>query len=183
MHAIPAATLTPDGEWVLFQSMNNSIQLWSADDKFRQNHKKVFRGHGSAGYACKPDMSPDGRFVVSGTSNGAIVFWDFKTNRIFHRLEKAHQVRITLSLLLPSESFSARHDRRPVASHRALQARVLLLGRHDQALGLESSSSTSSVLDSPRDCIENMNFAQIVDVSFTSPPTSSCSSTPSPEWN
>lgn len=117
LHAIPAATLSPNGEWVLFQSMDNSIITYSADEKFRQNHKKTFRGHGSAGYACKPDMSPDGRFVVSGTSNGSIVFWDYKTNRIFHRLERAHQVLSLFPTLSISNPILAGDNWCPVASN------------------------------------------------------------------
>lgn len=41
--------------------MDNRVVAYSADEKFRPNSKKSFRGHSSAGYACKPDMSTDGR--------------------------------------------------------------------------------------------------------------------------
>ena len=39
---------------------------FGAQDRFRQNQKKTFKGHLTAGYACGLDMSPDGAYVVSG---------------------------------------------------------------------------------------------------------------------
>jgi pre-mRNA-processing factor 17 len=91
MHAIPAAVLSPDGEFLLGQSMDNKIVTFLAGDgeRFKMNNKKTFKGHNVSGYACRVDMSPDGRYVVSGTAEGGMVFWDWKTSRVFKRL-KAH---------------------------------------------------------------------------------------------
>jgi WD40 repeat protein len=49
--------------------------------------KKKMEGHNVAGYACDITISPDGRFVCSGDSNGKLFFWDFKRTRI---LQKFH---------------------------------------------------------------------------------------------
>ena len=48
-------------KWIACQSLDNQILIYSALDKFRQNNKKVFKGHTVAGYACQPNFSPDGR--------------------------------------------------------------------------------------------------------------------------
>eukprot|EP01128_Nolandella_sp_AFSM9_P010776 TRINITY_DN74_c0_g1_i2.p1 TRINITY_DN74_c0_g1~~TRINITY_DN74_c0_g1_i2.p1 ORF type:complete len:542 (+),score=120.92 TRINITY_DN74_c0_g1_i2:663-2288(+) len=94
MHAIGAATLSPDGKWFLAQAADNSLDVYTAADKFRKNNKKSFKGHNSTGYGCKPDMSPDGKYVVSGSSGGELVFWDWKTKRIFSRLRSHKRVAI-----------------------------------------------------------------------------------------
>lgn len=91
------------------QSGDNSLDMYSAQDKFRKNTKKSFKGHNTSGYGCKPAMSVDGkcvyntyptqrciadivhRYVVSGSSGGELVFWDWKTKRIFSRL-RSHKV-------------------------------------------------------------------------------------------
>jgi len=90
MHAIPAATKTWDDKWLLCQSLDNKVLVYSTKDKFRLNGKKTFRGHVTAGYSCQPGISPDGRWVMSGTSNGDLVFWDWKSTKIFSRF-KAHE--------------------------------------------------------------------------------------------
>lgn len=45
---------------------------------FRQNRKKRFKGHTSAGYACQLTFSPDGQFLASGDAEGRVFFWDWK---------------------------------------------------------------------------------------------------------
>jgi pre-mRNA-processing factor 17 len=89
MHAIAATSATPGGKWWLAQSMENQIHTYSALDKVRRNPKKTFKGHLVAGYACQPNMSPDGRYVISGDGEGKLFVWDWKTTKIVRSL-KAH---------------------------------------------------------------------------------------------
>jgi pre-mRNA-processing factor 17 len=89
MHSAPATALSPNGNWLACQSLDNQITVYSTKDKFRCNRKKVFKGHSNAGYACQLGFSPDGRFVASGDGDGKLFFWDWKTCRIFKSL-KAH---------------------------------------------------------------------------------------------
>jgi pre-mRNA-processing factor 17 len=35
-------------------------------DRFKQNRKKTFKGHNTAGYACQVNFSPDSKYVMSG---------------------------------------------------------------------------------------------------------------------
>jgi len=94
MHAIPAATKSFDDKWLLCQSMDNKIIVYSTKDKFRINNKKCFKGHSTAGYACQPGISPDGRWVMSGTSDGGLVFWDWRSTRQFKRIQAHDGVTI-----------------------------------------------------------------------------------------
>jgi hypothetical protein len=55
----------PAEKWWIGQSMDNQILVYSARDRFRQHPRKQFKGHLSAGYACQPNFSPDGRSVAT----------------------------------------------------------------------------------------------------------------------
>ncbi len=94
LHSMPAVTKTPNGKWLLCTNLDNKITCYAAQDRFRLNPKKVFRGHIVAGYACVPGVSPDGSFVTSGDSDGRLWVWDWKTGRVFRKLKCHDQVCI-----------------------------------------------------------------------------------------
>ena len=48
------------GAYLVGQSMDNTIVTYDAH-KFRQNSKKTFKGHLSAGFGCQVGFSPNGR--------------------------------------------------------------------------------------------------------------------------
>mmetsp|Transcript_12972 Transcript_12972/g.14369 ORF Transcript_12972/g.14369 Transcript_12972/m.14369 type:complete len:557 (+) Transcript_12972:18-1688(+) len=79
MHSMPATCLTPNGKWLVCQSLDNQIVTYSAFNKYRLNSKKRFRGHAVSGYACEVTVSPDMQYVVSGDYTGKVWFWDWKT--------------------------------------------------------------------------------------------------------
>ncbi|KAK9851127.1 hypothetical protein WJX84_004948 [Apatococcus fuscideae] len=89
MHSIPAVTLHPNKQWFIGQSLDNQIVTYSTKDRFRQNRKKTFKGHTIAGYACRPNFAPDGRYVISGDGEGRCWFWDWKSTKSFRTI-KAH---------------------------------------------------------------------------------------------
>ena len=51
-------TKSPNDKWLLCQNLDNQITVYTAQDRFKLNRKKVFKGHVVAGYACQPGMSP-----------------------------------------------------------------------------------------------------------------------------
>ena len=75
----------------------------SALDKLRVNRKKLFTGHLIAGFQCKPNFSPDNRFIMSGDSEGMMWFWDWKTNKVLKKF-KAHEGAISECIWHPHES-------------------------------------------------------------------------------
>lgn len=87
------------------QSLDNQILIYSADN-FRQNRKKRFAGHSTAGYACQVGFSPDGKWISSGDSEGNVVFWDWKSGRIKSRL-KAHSKVVIAHEWLPHDTVSS----------------------------------------------------------------------------
>lgn len=79
-HSMPAVCTSRDSKWYIAQSMSNELLVFnSVGGKFKQNLKKRFVGHLTAGYAIQPCFSPDGKFLVSGDAQGRAFFWDFKT--------------------------------------------------------------------------------------------------------
>uniref|UniRef100_A0AAY5F5Y1 Pre-mRNA-processing factor 17 n=1 Tax=Electrophorus electricus TaxID=8005 RepID=A0AAY5F5Y1_ELEEL len=103
MHSMPAVTLSPSGKWLACQSMDNQILIFGAQNRFRLNKKKVFKGHMVAGYACRVDFSPDMSYVVSGDSDGKLNIWDWKTTKLYH-LFKAHDKVCISALWHPHET-------------------------------------------------------------------------------
>ncbi|XP_006879222.1 PREDICTED: pre-mRNA-processing factor 17-like [Elephantulus edwardii] len=76
-------------KWLACQSMDNQILIFGAQNRFRLNKKKIFKGHMVAGYACQVDFSPDMSYVISGDGNGKLNIWDWKTTKLYSRF-KAH---------------------------------------------------------------------------------------------
>lgn len=74
--------------------------------------KKRFAGHNVAGYACQPNFSPDGQYVISGDSGGRVYIWDWKTCRILKMLKAHDRVAIDVEWhpLEPSKMASASWD-------------------------------------------------------------------------
>ncbi|XP_006826002.1 pre-mRNA-processing factor 17-like [Saccoglossus kowalevskii] len=89
MHSMPSVTLSPNGKWLGCQSMDNQIVIFSAQNRFKLNHKKCFKGHMVAGYACQMDFSPDMSYVVSGDADGKLNLWDWKSTKLYSKM-KAH---------------------------------------------------------------------------------------------
>ena len=91
MYPMTRSTLHPSGKYVAYQSSDNQIVVYGATDKFRQNRKKSFRGHNNAGTAIDITCSPDGQFLASGDTAGYVCFWDWKTCKMYHKIQASDQ--------------------------------------------------------------------------------------------
>eukprot|EP01134_Creolimax_fragrantissima_P000479 CFRG0479T1 len=94
MHSVPAVAMHPQGKWMAFQSLDNTILIYGVGERFRINSKKQFKGHLIAGYAVVPAFSADGRYIISGDSEGKLIIWDWKSSKIYKRLECHTKVTI-----------------------------------------------------------------------------------------
>ncbi|XP_032877874.1 pre-mRNA-processing factor 17 isoform X1 [Amblyraja radiata] len=103
MHSMPAVTLSPNGKWLACQSMDNQILIFGAQNRFRLNKKKIFKGHMVAGYACQVDFSPDMSYVASGDADGKLNIWDWKTTKLYSRI-KAHDKVCISAIWHPHET-------------------------------------------------------------------------------
>eukprot|EP00397_Hematodinium_sp_SG-2012_P019372 GEMP01019900.1.p1 GENE.GEMP01019900.1~~GEMP01019900.1.p1 ORF type:complete len:685 (+),score=152.25 GEMP01019900.1:101-2155(+) len=89
MHSVPSVTMHPSGNFVCGQSMNNKIITYEARGRFKFQAQRVFRGHTNGGYAIQCNFSPDGRFIMSGDTEGKLWFWDWARGKNFRTI-KAH---------------------------------------------------------------------------------------------
>ncbi|KAK5943497.1 hypothetical protein PMZ80_004504 [Knufia obscura] len=87
MFALTKAAPHPSGKYVAYQSADNQIVVYAAGEKFRQNRKKGFRGMNTSGYAIDVSISPDGGIIASGDSGGYVCFWDWKTGKMWHKIQ------------------------------------------------------------------------------------------------
>jgi pre-mRNA-processing factor 17 len=49
MYSMVRSAPHPSGKYVAFQSADNKITVYASTDRFRQNRKKEFHGHNTAG--------------------------------------------------------------------------------------------------------------------------------------
>jgi pre-mRNA-processing factor 17 len=81
MHSMPCMVMHPSLQFFVTQSLDNTICVFQAGNRFALQKKKKFSGHQVAGYACEMTLSPDGRFLVSGDGKGKLFFWDWKRHK------------------------------------------------------------------------------------------------------
>lgn len=87
MHSMPVITMHPSEKFLVCQSLDNRIVIYQAGERYSLQRKRKMEGHNVAGYACDIAVSPDGRFVCSGDSNGKLFFWDFKRTRTLQKYQ------------------------------------------------------------------------------------------------
>eukprot|EP00934_Nitzschia_sp_Nitz4_P008678 Nitzschia sp. Nitz4//scaffold21_size171442//17789//19648//NITZ4_002143-RA/size171442-processed-gene-0.40-mRNA-1//-1//CDS//3329542357//8668//frame0 len=89
MHSMPSLVLHPSQQFMAAQSLDNTIYVFQAGNRFALQKKKKFSGHQVAGYACEPAVSPDGQFLVSGDGKGKLCFWEWKRSKMLQKY-RAH---------------------------------------------------------------------------------------------
>ncbi|ANB12632.1 Cdc40p [Sugiyamaella lignohabitans] len=102
-HSMPSVKLHPSGKHVAAQSMDNRILVFGATDRFKANRKKEFTGYNNPGFATEVSFSPDGRYLMSGDSEGFAFFWDWKTTAVRRKL-KVHNSLVTCISAHPQET-------------------------------------------------------------------------------
>ncbi|EFJ39885.1 hypothetical protein VOLCADRAFT_78216 [Volvox carteri f. nagariensis] len=91
MHSMPAVATHPSNNYLLMQSLDNQVLTYMIKDgRFKSQKNKTFKGHNTAGYACQVNTSPDGKYVMSGDSEGRCFFWEWGAAQKIVRTIKAH---------------------------------------------------------------------------------------------
>ncbi|TVU13334.1 hypothetical protein EJB05_40386 [Eragrostis curvula] len=69
------------------QSNGNYIAIFSARPPFKLNKYMRFEGHGVWGFPIKCNFSLNGRELASGSSDGCVYFYDYKSARVLKKIE------------------------------------------------------------------------------------------------
>jgi pre-mRNA-processing factor 17 len=78
--SIPSVALHPSGNYFAAQSLDNQIYVFDTQN-FKQFSKKKFTGHRVTGTGCKISFSNDGKFIMSGDSEGKLWIWDWNNSK------------------------------------------------------------------------------------------------------
>lgn len=83
---VVSVKFSPNGKYVLAWTLDGSIRLW---DYVTGHCKKTYQGHVNNKYSIGGAFGVYGTeaFVVSGSEDGRIVFWDVKSKKILQELE------------------------------------------------------------------------------------------------
>ncbi|TPP59057.1 Pre-mRNA-processing factor [Fasciola gigantica] len=103
LHSMPAVSVSPNGKYLICQSLDNQLVVFNIFAGFKRMRKKIFRGHMVSGYACTVDMSPDQRYIISGDGDGNLCLWEWKSTRLLTKW-KAHEGVCINSAWLPHET-------------------------------------------------------------------------------
>ena len=69
------------------QSNGNYIAIFSSRPPFKLNRYRRFEGHGVWGFPIKCSFSLSGRELASGSSDGCIYFYDYKSSKLLRKIE------------------------------------------------------------------------------------------------
>ncbi|KAG9300737.1 hypothetical protein G9A89_023535 [Geosiphon pyriformis] len=86
---ISGLSLSPDGSYLLSNSMDNTVRIWDIKPFAPANRLlKIFEGapHGFEKNLIKPSWSPDGTQIACGSGDRTVVIWDVTTRRILYKL-------------------------------------------------------------------------------------------------
>ena len=83
-----SVNFTNDGQCLLVSSLDNSIRLVDKDSGAVLN---TFTGHSNKEYKLDSFVSCKDTFVMSGSEEGDIYFWDLIQAKVIHKIESAHE--------------------------------------------------------------------------------------------
>ncbi|XP_075187100.1 WD repeat-containing protein 25 isoform X2 [Anomaloglossus baeobatrachus] len=85
-YTCPSLALHPKESVFAAQTNGNYIALFSTQRPYKMNKKKRFEGHKVEGFAVGCEFSPDGSIIVTGSSEGNVIFYNYQTSKIIQTL-------------------------------------------------------------------------------------------------
>ncbi|XP_006647219.1 WD repeat-containing protein 25 [Oryza brachyantha] len=86
-YTCPCVRYHPFESSFVAQSNGNYIAMFSARSPFKLNKYMRYEGHGVWGFPVKCNFSFSGKELASGSSDGCIYFYDYKSSRILSKIE------------------------------------------------------------------------------------------------
>ena len=82
---VTTASFSPDGKYILAFTLDSCVRLW---DYVAGTCKKTYQGHINTTFSIGGafGFGSNGGFIVSGSEDGEILFWDFRSKEIAQRV-------------------------------------------------------------------------------------------------
>nr|CAD1844149.1 unnamed protein product [Ananas comosus var. bracteatus] len=93
-YTCPCVRYHPTDASFVAQSNGNYIAIFSAWPPFKLDRYRRYEGHGVWGFPIKCNFSLDGRELTSGSSDGSIYLYDYKTARLLRKLKAFNEACI-----------------------------------------------------------------------------------------
>lgn len=87
---VTTVRFSPNGRYILAFTLDSCVRLW---DYVSGTVKKTYQGHVNKKYSLGGAFGVCGSdgFIVSGSEDGDILFWDVKTKEVAQRVSNAHE--------------------------------------------------------------------------------------------
>lgn len=85
-YTCPCVRYHPYETCFVAQSNANYIAIFSARPPFKLDKYKRYEGHGVWGFPIKCNFSSDGRELASGSSDGSIYFYDYRSSKFLRKI-------------------------------------------------------------------------------------------------
>lgn len=89
----------PHSAQFLAQTHGDYVVQFDASPPYRMNKCKRYEGHKVFGYDIGCDISPDGRFVATGSTMGEMFFYDYRSAKVLSKLSIADTSDIILNVV------------------------------------------------------------------------------------
>ncbi|MDC0835367.1 TIR domain-containing protein [Geitlerinema sp. CS-897] len=97
---------TPNGQFMITASYDNSLQLWNLDEVLNfDNAVPVRRFVGHTSTVKNLSISPDGRLMASASSDGSVRLWQIGDGTLLQTLEGIHEPEVTDVSFSPDGSY------------------------------------------------------------------------------
>ncbi|CAF1699060.1 BnaC03g14540D [Brassica napus] len=86
-YTCPCIKHHPKDSVFIAQSHGNYTAIFSANPPFKLNKYKRYEGHWVAGFPIKCNFSPDGETLISGSSDGSLYMYGYKSTELIKKLK------------------------------------------------------------------------------------------------
>ncbi|XP_062077866.1 uncharacterized protein LOC133782546 isoform X2 [Humulus lupulus] len=103
-YTCPCVRSHPSDSVFVAQSNGNYIALFSLRPPFKLNKYKRYESHGVSGFPIKCNFSLDGENLISGSSDGSIYFYNYRSSELVRKIKAYEQASVDIAVhpILPN---------------------------------------------------------------------------------
>ncbi|PIA38431.1 hypothetical protein AQUCO_02800264v1 [Aquilegia coerulea] len=96
-YTCPCVKYHPSDPFFVAQSNGNYIAIFSSSPPFRLDKYKRYDNHGVSGFPIKCDFSLDGEKLASGSSDGCIYIYNFRSSELLRKIKAYEQACVDVA--------------------------------------------------------------------------------------